>query len=166
MASDGLNVRSGAGASFALPDQLAIGDRVAILAGPINAGGYDWYQVQFGFAEWPSADYPLVGWSAAAGGSMPSSCRPWRQQSRPSPPRSPATGRASRFSPNGDGVMDSATVTFALASVATDARLDVLNTSGATVVSLPLGALPAGPQAVSWDGRLGDSSSAPGNAYC
>ena len=60
-----LNVRAGAGTGFTVIEQLAEGATVAILAGPVVSGGYTWYQVQFGFSEWPSADYPRVGWAAA-----------------------------------------------------------------------------------------------------
>ena len=66
---DAVNVRSGAGTGFSAVDQLAIGSVVSVLAGPINADGYDWYQVQFAFSEWPSADYPRLGWVAAGAGA-------------------------------------------------------------------------------------------------
>jgi spore germination protein YaaH len=62
---DTLNVRSGVGSGFSRLDQLSNGSLVAVLAGPIAAGGYQWYQVQFDFSEWPSADYPRLGWVAA-----------------------------------------------------------------------------------------------------
>jgi uncharacterized protein YraI len=65
VAIDALNVRSGAGTGFSTLDQLASGATVAVLGGPIAAGGYQWYQVQFDFTEWPSADYPRAGWVAA-----------------------------------------------------------------------------------------------------
>ncbi len=69
VAVDVVNVRSGAGTGFSAVDQLVSGSLVAVLAGPINADGYDWYQVQFGFSEWPSADYPRLGWVAAGTGA-------------------------------------------------------------------------------------------------
>lgn len=71
VAVDVLNVRSGAGTSFSVVDALASGDTVAVLAGPVAAAGYNWYQVQFAFSEWPSAQYPRRGWVAAASGSTP-----------------------------------------------------------------------------------------------
>ncbi len=64
-----LNIRDGAGTGFSQITQLAQGDHVALLSGPIASGGYDWYQVQFDFSEWPSADYPRTGWAAAANGT-------------------------------------------------------------------------------------------------
>jgi len=63
-------VRSGAGTTFSAVDQLSAGSLVAVLAGPISAGGYQWFQVQFDFTEWPSADYPRTGWVAASGGGI------------------------------------------------------------------------------------------------
>lgn len=68
VAADALNVRSGAGTGFSSLAQLSAGATVAVLGGPIAAGGYQWYQVQFNFTEWPSADYPRAGWVAAGSG--------------------------------------------------------------------------------------------------
>src|SRR5439155_9491852 len=61
VAADTLNIRAAAGTSFESLVQLTKGARVALLAGPVSASGYAWYQVQFGFGEWPSADYPRTG---------------------------------------------------------------------------------------------------------
>jgi spore germination protein YaaH len=69
-AVDALNVRSGAGTGFSPLAQLASGATVALLAGPIAANGYDWYQVQFDFVEWPSAEYPRTGWLASGDASI------------------------------------------------------------------------------------------------
>jgi spore germination protein YaaH len=69
LAVDTLNVRSGAGTGFSSLDQLSSGATVAVLGGPIAAGGYQWYQVQFAFNEWPSSDYPRTGWVAAGSGA-------------------------------------------------------------------------------------------------
>ncbi|MEX2137561.1 MAG: glycosyl hydrolase family 18 protein [Chloroflexota bacterium] len=68
VAVDTLNVRSGAGTGFSTLAQLSSGATVAVLAGPIAAGGYQWYQVQFDYKEWPSADYPRTGWAASGSG--------------------------------------------------------------------------------------------------
>ena len=71
VAVDALNVRSGAGTGFSVLDQLPIGSLVAVLAGPIEGSGLQWYQVQFGFAEWPSSQYPRIGWVAAGTAQSP-----------------------------------------------------------------------------------------------
>ena len=59
VAVDTLNVRAGAGTGFTVLETLSGGSLVALLGGPIDASGYRWYQVQFGFTEWPSAAGPL-----------------------------------------------------------------------------------------------------------
>ena len=70
VAVDVLNVRSGAGTGFSALDTLPVDALVAVLDGPLVAGGYPWYQVQFDFTEWPSAQYPRRGWVAAASGAV------------------------------------------------------------------------------------------------
>lgn len=65
---DALNVRSGAGTGFSAVASLGSGAIVAVLGGPISAGGYQWYQIQFDWGEWPSADYPRTGWVASGSG--------------------------------------------------------------------------------------------------
>jgi spore germination protein YaaH len=69
--ADTVNVRSGAGTGFGALDQVSAGATLALLGGPIASGGYQWYQVQFDFSEWPSADYPRIGWVAAGDGTSP-----------------------------------------------------------------------------------------------
>jgi spore germination protein YaaH len=69
VAVDSLNVRSGAGTSFSTLGTLSTDSLVAVLGGPVSAGGYQWYQVQFAFTEWPSAQYPRLGWVAAGSGT-------------------------------------------------------------------------------------------------
>ena len=66
---DSLNVRSGAGTGFSTLGQVPSGSIVALLGGPVAAEGYQWYQVQFGFTEWPSAQYPRRGWVASGSGT-------------------------------------------------------------------------------------------------
>jgi spore germination protein YaaH/putative cell wall-binding protein len=166
--TDSLNVRSAAGTGYAVLDVLALGDRVAILSGPVASGGYSWYEVQFDFTEWPSADYPRVGWVAAGSGTTPylePAVAPTVTRLQPV-----ITGYGSsprRFSPNGDGVADTTTATFTLPSSASTATLDVINSTGSIVRSLALGPLGPGPQAVAWDGRLGgaEGAVAPADAY-
>jgi spore germination protein YaaH len=69
VAVDTLNVRSGAGTGFSILGTLSLNSLVAVLGGPVSAGGYQWYQVQFAFTEWPSAQYPRLGWVAAGSGT-------------------------------------------------------------------------------------------------
>jgi len=164
--ADLLNVRSAAGTAFESLTQLSNGARVAILAGPVSSSGYQWYQVQFGFNEWPSADYPRTGWAAAGDASGPflaptvaptvTTLSPWIGGYAP-------TIRA--FSPNGDGHSDGASVGYSLPAVVDALRLDVLNAAGAVVDSTSLGAQPAGSHTAAWDGHLTSGSWAPAGTY-
>jgi hypothetical protein len=164
--SDTLNVRSGAGTGFTAIDQLTRGDLVAVLGGPVDSGGYRWYQVQFDFSEWPSSDYPRVGWAASGPADAPylvPAAAPTTTRLAPA-----ITGYAASprwFSPNGDGTLDGTTVTFTLPAAATAVRLDVLSAAGQTVRSIELGARAAGAQTAAWDGRVASGGWAPAGAY-
>jgi len=163
---DSLNVREGAGTGFAVVDQLVSGERVNVLGGPVFAGGYAWYQIQFDWAEWPSANYPRIGWSAAGSGAVPylePAVAPTVTTLSP-----PVTGYAvtpRRFSPDGDGFMDGVAASFTLSSPASAVGLDVMNPAGIVVRTVTLGALGAGAQTAAWDGRQADGSWAPEGAY-
>ena len=164
--ADLLNVRSAAGTSFDSLAQLIKGNRVAILSGPVSSSGYQWYQVQFAFREWPSADYPRTGWVAARDASGPflvpavaptvTTMAPWIASYAPV---------ARTFSPNGDGRGDGAAVRYSLPTAADSVRLDVLSAAGAIVDSNSLGAQGAGSRVANWDGRLTSGSWAPAGRY-
>jgi spore germination protein YaaH len=164
--ADLLNVRSAAGTTFDSLTQLPRGTRVGIVSGPVAAGGYHWYQVQFGFSEWPSADYPRTGWAAAGDASGPflsptvaptvTTLSPWIGSYTP---------LARAFSPNGDGRNDSVAVRYSLPAAADAVRLDVLNAAGAVVDTTNLGAQAAGTHSATWDGHLTSGSWAPGGSY-
>jgi len=166
VAVDTLNIRSAAGTGFDSLVQLAKGTRVGILAGPVAASGYHWYQVQFGFNEWPSADYPRTGWAAAGDVSgwfltptaapTVTALSPWIGNYRPA---------VRSFSPNGDGRFDSASVGYSLPAAADAVQLDVLNATGAAVDSTSLGAQAAGSHVASWDGHFTSGSWAPAGTY-
>jgi spore germination protein YaaH len=109
-----LNVRSGPGTGYGLVASASNGDVVYVLEGPVASGGYDWYRVQYGFTEWPSADYPLIAW--VAGSQSGTSYMVPRQAptvTRLTPFIKQAGGTA-RFSPNGDDVQDAARVDYTL----------------------------------------------------
>ncbi len=164
--ADSLNVRSGAGTAFPILGQLSAGNLVALMAGPVAAGGYQWYQVQYAFTEWPSAAYPRLGWVAA--GSVGSA---WLTPSKApgvvtmAPSITGYNVAPRQISPNGDGVLDSATVTFTLPGSATGARLEVLAATGAVVDATDLGPLGPGVQSATWDGRLASGGSATAGSY-
>jgi spore germination protein YaaH len=164
--ADVLNVRSAAGTAFETLTQLAKGARVAVLAGPVSSSGYQWYQVQFGFSEWPSADYPRAGWVAAGDASGPflaptvaptvTTISPWITGYAPA---------VRSFSPNGDGRSDGASVAYTIPAAADSVRLDVLEASGTVVDSISLGAQAAGGHVATWNGHLTAGSWAPAGSY-
>jgi spore germination protein YaaH len=161
-----LNVRAGAGTSFGVQHTLTDGDRVFLMGGPIASGGYNWYQVQYGFTEWPSADYPRVGWAAAGSSSVPylvPAVAP--AVTTLSPTVTEVSVAPRRFSPDGDGVLDGIQLSFRLAGAGSAARLDILDGTGAVVYGRDLGPLTAGVNVATWDGRRGDGSWAPAGAY-
>jgi hypothetical protein len=141
------------------------GDIVYVLEGPVSSGGNEWYRVQYGFSEWRSADYPLIAWMAGSSSGTPmiapsqapgvTTLRPFVSQG----------SRTAAFSPNGDAVLDSATIGFDLAEASTATRLDILDAGGTVVRSIGLGARPSGPNQATWDGRLTSGAQAPDGRY-
>ncbi len=67
------------------------------------------------------------------------------------------------FSPNGDGVRDTSTLSFTLSRKATVTMSITL--SGRQVRRLPLGSLAPGRQTAAWDGKAGDGSAAVSGFY-
>jgi hypothetical protein len=153
-----LNVRSGPGTSYGIVATATKGDRVYVLEGPVTSGGLAWFRVQYGFSEWPSADFPLIAWMAASDADTtylgPSVAPTTTKLS----PFVRMTARTAAFSPNGDGVQDGATVGYTLKGDATDVRLDVLNAAGSVVRSIALGAKAAGQHTATWNGRTGSGA--------
>jgi spore germination protein YaaH len=161
-----LNVRSGPGTTHAILDTLAAGDRVRVIGGPTASGGYEWFQVEYGFEVWPSTDYPRIGWVARAGGG-----ETWLV-----PAYAPSVTRldpflddyaltSPAFSPNGDGRKDTIGLRYTLPSAVADLRVNVVNTSDRLVRQLALGAQGAGPHVATWDGRDTSGAFAPDGRY-
>jgi len=160
-----LNVRSGPGTSYGIVGTAARGDRVYVLEGPVASGGLAWFRVQYGFSEWPSADFPLIAWMAGSDADttyLGPSVAPTATRLSPFVRM---TARTAAFSPNGDGVQDGATVGYTLKADAPDVRLDVLNSAGSVVRSIALGAKAAGPNTATWNGRTGSGTWASAGRY-
>jgi hypothetical protein len=160
-----LNVRSGPGTGYGIVDTAEAGDVVYVLEGPISSGGYDWYRVQYGFSEWPSADYPRIAWMAGSSSGTPMMVPRKAPSSTLLSPFVAQGVRTSIFSPNADGVRDMAGIDYVLAGPASDVQLDVLDAGGAIVRSLSLGAKGAGENHASWDGRRTSGSLTPDGRY-
>jgi spore germination protein YaaH len=163
---DGLNVRSGAGTTYAVIDQLSTGDLVEVMAGPLTASGYDWYQVQFGFTEWPSSDYPRVGWVAAASGGSPYLVPAVAPTVTTLVPTIAGYGLSRRLiSPKLGGALGTTTVSYTLPAASTGTTLDVLNAAGQIVSSEAVGGEAAGAHAITWGGRVASGAYAPDGQY-
>lgn len=164
--TNGLNVRSGAGTSYAAIDTLAAGERVYVMQGPVAAGGMAWFQVQYGFAEWPSAEYARIGWVARDGGGEVYLAPAYAPTvTRLAPFVGGYTRSLAAFSPNGDGIRDDVSIDYSLPTSVSSMRVDVVDGSDRLVRRLDLGPRPAGPSRVSWDGRATDGTVAPGGRY-
>ncbi|HET9540253.1 MAG TPA: glycosyl hydrolase family 18 protein [Candidatus Limnocylindria bacterium] len=160
-----LNIRSGPGTAYGIVDSAVAGDVVYVLEGPVASGGYQWFRVQYGFSEWPTADFPRVAWMAGSqSGTAMLAPRPAPTVTRLSPFVN-QTGRTGRFSPNGDAVQDIAAVQYSLREAATAVQLDVLNAAGAVVRSVALGSQGAGANSATWNGRLAGGAWAPAGTY-
>ena len=164
--TDVLNVRSGPGTGYGIASTVTRGDRLNIISGPVSANGYNWFQIEYDFAEWPSSDYPRIGW-AVDGASGASYLTPAYAPSvtRVSPFVRDYQASRRFFSPNGDGLADGVSASFSLRAAVSSARLDVVNPANAVIRTVTLGALGAGAHAATWDGRLAGGGWAPAGSY-
>ena len=160
-----LNVRSGPGTAYGIVDNAVAGDVVFVLEGPVLADGYRWFRVQYGFSEWPSADYPRIAWMAGGQSGTPMLAPRQAPTVTRLSPFVNQTARTARFSPNGDGVQDGAEIAYTLKADASAVRLDVLNASGSVVRSVALGAQSSGANTAAWNGRLTGGGWAPAGTY-
>ena len=160
-----LNVRTGPGTGYGLVATASKGDRVYLLDGPVAAGGYAWYRVQYGFTEWPAADFPLIAWVAGGGAGATYLAPSASPTSTRLAPFVTLTARTPRFSPNGDGVRDGVTVNYTLGGSASAVELDILSSAGTVVRSIAVGAQPAGANSATWNGRLGSGAWAGAGRY-
>ena len=160
-----LNVRSGPGTSYGIVATATKGDRVYVLEGPVASGGLAWFRVQYGFSEWPSADFPLIAWMAGSDADTTYLAPSVAPTTTKLSPFVRMTARTAAFSPNGDGVQDGATVGYRLKDDATEVRVDIMNSAGSVVRSIALGAKAAGPHTATWNGRTGSGTWAPAGRY-
>ena len=161
----GLNVRSGPGTGFGVVTQVTTNDLVYLIDGPSTAGGYNWYKVQYGFTEWPSADYARIGWVAAASGATPYLVPRQSPTVVKADPFVSGLSFAPEFFPNGDGDQDSLPLHFTLKGPVPSAVVEIRDASGKVVRTQNLGPRPAGANAASWDGRVTGSAWAPAGRY-
>jgi spore germination protein YaaH len=160
-----LNVRSGPGTAYGIVASAAEGDVMYVIEGPVSSGGYNWFRVQYGFDEWPSADYPLIAWVAGSDSDTAYLAPAVAPTVTTLSPFVAQSSRTSMFSPNGDGVKDTAATTYALKAAASSVQLDVFNSAGSVVRTLALGAQGAGTNTATWNGRTSAGSWAPAGRY-
>ena len=161
-----LNVRSGPGIGYGIAATIERGDRVNVISGPVSSDGYRWFQIEYDFAEWPSSDYPRIGWAvdgASGAAYLSPSYAPGVTRVAPFVGDYHVSRR--RFSPNGDGSADGISVSFSLRGAVDSARLDVVNASNVVVQTVALGPLPAGDHTATWDGRLSGGGWASAGTY-
>ncbi|HET6745719.1 MAG TPA: glycosyl hydrolase family 18 protein [Candidatus Limnocylindria bacterium] len=148
-----LNVRSGPGTGYAIVDTAVDGQPLFVLEGPVTSGSQTWYRVQYGFTEWPSADYALIAWVAGSDSGTSYLAPRWAPTTTRIAPFVRQTTRTASFSPNGDGVKDGASLSYTLQGGATAVQLDVFDDKGSVVRTVALGAQSAGANSASWNGR-------------
>jgi spore germination protein YaaH len=158
----GLQVRAGPDPTAQAVGSLDTGALVAITAGPVDAGGYTWFQVTEPVREWPAVAPVLVGvWVAAGDGSVP-----WLLAVRS--PNSTVAGAAGGvgappaiaarlvgppfISPNGDGRLDTVDLRgTAVGAVSWSLAISPAADPGGTAVRTVAG--PGESVAATWDGR-------------
>ena len=161
-----LNVRSGAGTSYAALTTLAPSERVYVMSGPVVAGGLSWYQIQYGFKEWPSSEYALIGWAALGGVGESYLAPAYAPNITHVDPFIDGYARtAPAFSPNGDGRLDSIGVRYTLPRAVDAIRMDVVDAADRLVRRVSLPAQAAGQRQVTWDGRTTAGALAPNGRY-
>jgi len=175
--ADGVNGRAAPGTGAPVVLQAAAGTDVAIMAGPVSAGGLQWFQVALPVTTWgPTADQEAGVWIAGAVGST-TYLRPIQA---PNATRVAALitdfsfagaggsslgpgGAALRsFSPNGDGHGDTLEIDWTDTAALGSMALDVFRPDGSLAGSVSIGARRAGPQSFVWNGRVGSTVLASG----
>jgi hypothetical protein len=165
VSTSALNIRSGPGTGYGVIASAGDGDWAYVVEGPVASGGYQWFRVQYGFSEWSSADYPLIGWMASGTAGDPF------LEPAAAPNRVKLDGfisvvsRTKHFSPNGDGTQDTAKTRYALTGDASNVQVEIVNEAKAVVRQMDLGPVTAGSNVVTWDGRTADTSWAPAGRY-
>ncbi len=184
--ADTLNVRASPDLDAPVVDTLSAGELVAITGGPVQAGGYTWFEVTEPVTTWNPVDIVQMGvWVAAGNASMtllsavqaPNATEvlvaigglsftpvsaPGGTPGLPGLP-APPTGQAPAFSPNGDGRLDALRIGYRLRWRFDALQLNVFRaTDRALLGSVPLPGTAAGDGSYDWDGRINGAPVADG----
>jgi spore germination protein YaaH len=69
--TNGLRMRTGHSTTATVMTTLSTGDALKVIGGPVQSGGYTWFQVTGPIAQWAPVDEPQVGgWIAASGNGV------------------------------------------------------------------------------------------------
>lgn len=175
--ADGVNVRAAPGTGAPVVLQASAGTDVAIMAGPVNAGGLRWFQVALPVTTWgPTADQEAGVWIAAAVGSTtylvpiqaPNATRVsalitgFSFAGAGVSSLGPAGASLRSFSPNGDGHGDTLRIDWTDTAALGAMTLNVFRADGSFAGPVPIGDRGAGPQSFAWNGRVGSTLLASG----
>ena len=157
-----LSLRSNPTTSASQLRSLMAGDTVAILAGPVSANGYAWYQVSGPLSDSLAVTFASsVGWVAATGGPaaflVPRLARSATVVDAGLAGYDVGTRRV--VSPNGDGLDDLVRLTWRNKTALSSLILTTYRADGALIGSQSLSQLASGPQSLAWGGVAGPSGS-------
>jgi spore germination protein YaaH len=167
--ADDLRMRMSPTTSASVMTTLPRGSALRVLAGPVAAEGYSWYQVSGPVRQWGPVDAMQVGgWVAARGNGVVNAA-----------PRRPIyattvvagitgvrlNGGGERVvTPNGDGRQDVLRIEWTNHGSFDSIALRLHRSGGGYVGSVSLGATGSGAHAYSWNGRIGGTL-VPAGAY-
>jgi len=176
---DGVNVRSAPGTGAAVVLRAAAGTDVALMAGPVAAGGMQWFQVALPVTTWgPTADQEVGVWMVAAVGptqylapiQAPNATRVaaaitgFSFSGAGAASLGPAGASLRSFSPNGDGHADTLRIDWTDTAALGAMALNVFRTDGSLAGTVTIGSRGAGPQSYAWTGAVG-STTLPSGTY-
>lgn len=175
--ADGVNARAAPGTGAAIVLGAAVGTDVALMAGPVSAGGLQWFEVALPVTTWgPTADQQAGVWIAAAVGSTtylapiqaPNATRAaplitgFSFAGAGAASLGPAGASLRSFSPNGDGHGDTLRIDWTDTAALGAMALNVFRADGSLAGTVPIGSRGAGPQSYAWNGRAGPATLASG----
>jgi spore germination protein YaaH len=170
-----LNERASATTSAATVRTAGLGTVLQIIGGPVSAEGYTWYQVTGPITELNPVAPVFPGlWIAAANGTtnyvvpitppnttvVSAGISNYGVGTPGVAPSGTGIDRGRVFSPDSDGIHDTLPVHWTNGTAFDDVAVSVYRADGGLAGSIDLGAQPAGPESLDWNGRV-DGGSGP-----
>jgi spore germination protein YaaH len=165
-----------AGAVFTAPR----GTVFQILAGPVSADGFTWYQVNGPIQELSPVTPPFPGcWIAVGDGTsvfmapttppntttVSAGITSFTVGTPGKPPSLTGIDAGRTFSPDGDGIRDNVSLNWYDSYAFTDVTMSIYGIDGSLVGEMDLGARAAGSQTGSWDGTSDGKTKLPDGQY-